>query len=291
MRPGMRARRLLVQWVGCVVVVWMLAACQTLATLPAPGADASTWVDVSLPSVVVADAYTLTVLTTDGGASSIEPGATCPAVAALDGGHEAEAGSPPTDAALDANACTTPAAPGDLVFDEVMISSVAGSSDRGQWLEVRSTRACALDLSGLTASAPHGQSFHTLTVATDVWLPAFGFFLIADSVDPSENNDLPGLVLAWDGSPADALHKTSDTVTLAMGTVTLDTLSYPSKKRVAGTSLAFPAGCSPSLRRDFSSWLPSVASWSPGFFGTPGAPNTDVHCPVAPVPTCHPKPG
>jgi hypothetical protein len=191
------------------------------------------------------------------------------------------------DAAPDASLCTAPLSKGDLVFDEVMIASASGSGDRGQWLEVRSTVPCTIDLVGVTATAPHGQSSHTMEVMTDVWLEGGGFFLVADTTDPTENNNLPGLVFAWTGSPADALHKTSDTITLSVGSVLLDTLSYPSKTRAVATSMAFPSDCSPILRSDFSNWLPSIASWTPGFFGTPGAPNTDVTCTIPPVPTCN----
>jgi len=253
--------------------------------LPGPSADASAWGDVQLPDAPVPDGFVLTQLDPDGGTSTVDPTVACAAIGTEDAGVDG-ATSPATDAALDAPRCAPPVAPGDLVFDEVMISTEAGSGDRGQWLEVRSTRACSLDLRGLHASAPHGQSFHTVDVTADLWLPPFGLFLIADTTDSTENDELPGLVLAWAGAPADALHKTSDTVTLSLGAVALDTLSYPSKKRAAGTSMAFPAGCSPRLRADFASWQPSVASWTPGLRGTPGAPNTDVACAAPAIPTC-----
>jgi len=302
----------------------LLAAtgCATPAALPSDPPDASHLFEASLPDALVPDGFILTVLAEDGGTTAIEPGSPCAGTGpgaegatALDASAAGDSALPVTHgdaAASDATpsgtsdasaagdsaasapphgaACPSPLAHGDLVFDEAMISSVAGSSDRGQWLEVRNTRPCSVNLSGLHASAPHGAAAHSLDVTSDLWLPGGGFFLIADSTDPTENNALPGLVLAWTGSPADALHKTSDTITLSMGSVTLDTLSYSDKKRTEGTSMAFPANCAPSLRSDFTSWQPSNASWAPGFFGTPGAPNTDVMCAVAavPMPKCAP---
>jgi hypothetical protein len=217
--------------------------------------------------------------------SPSDPGDPCGAIdASVDGPLLSDL--VPLDASPDATACQSALAPGDLIFDEAMISSVAGSDDSGQWLEVRSTRSCSVDLIGLHASAPHGTTFRTMDVTTDVWLPPGGFFLIADTLDPTENNNLPGLVFAWAGSPSDALHKTSDTVTLSMGTVTLDTLNYPDTTRTDGTSISFPSNCATSLRGDFDDWQPSTAMWTPGFYGTPGAANLDVRCTVPVAPTC-----
>ncbi len=269
--------------------------------------DASPAFDASLPDADPPDGFILTQLAGRAGGTATspdecgEPDAGDASAAdgtgatrrvpddATDAGDGSDAGeSDGGEADANADACATPLAAGDLVFDEVMISSVAGSSDRGQWLEVRSTRSCSVDLIGLHASAPHGATARSMDVTEDVWLPAGGFFLIADTVDETENGALPGLVFAWSGSPADALHKTSDTITLALGGVTLDTLTYPDKKRAEGTSMAFPSNCADVLRADFSSWQPSTASWAAGFFGTPGAPNTDVTCavPAIPVSAC-----
>jgi len=83
--------------------------------------------------------------------------ATCAISEAGDEGDAAlaaEAGPPSAEAGEEADvACEDPLAPGDLVIDELMIASVAGSGDYGEWVEVRSTRPCALNLHGRTASA------------------------------------------------------------------------------------------------------------------------------------------
>jgi len=258
----------------------VMVACAPLPSLPGESADAATWGDVILPDAWIPDGYLITELTVDGAATATTAAAVCEAIEAPDATvdtRSVDAAPPPTDAAPDGTACASLAA-GDLVFDEVMIATEPGSDDRGQWLEVRSTRTCTIDLVGLHATALHGQSFRTLDVTVDTWLPAGGFFLIADTTDPTENNALPGLVLAWAGSPADALHKTSDVITLSMNGVMLDTLTYPDKTRALATSMAFPSNCAPGLRLDFASWKASTRPWAPGFLGTPGAPNTDVSC-------------
>ena len=82
--------------------------------------------------------FTLTVV--EGGPQVTEPSGTCD----TDGGDSGLA-SEDFDA-WDAGPCTTPLAPGDLMMDEVMVSTVPGSADRGQWLEVRNTRRCSVDL-------------------------------------------------------------------------------------------------------------------------------------------------
>ena len=272
---AMGARMLRVSLVFGLVVT-LFIGCSPPSLVPGDVADAAEWPDVALPDAPPPDGYVITALGRDGAPVAMTAAATCAAIDGFDGGLDSDVF--PTDASIDAAPCATPLTAGDLIFDEVMIATIAGSDDRGQWLEVRSTRACTTDLIGLHASALHGQSFRTLDVTTDTMLGPGAYFLIADTLDPTENDGLPGLVFAWAGSPADALHKTSDTITLSVGTVMLDTLSYPDKKRPEATSYAFPWACSPPLRADFANWQPSTATWAPGFFGTPGAPNTDVRC-------------
>jgi hypothetical protein len=213
--------------------------------------------------------------------SSLSP---CPREAAVDAGLDAaslETG--PGDAPGGAT-CPGSLAPGDLVIEELMIASRSGGGDHGEWLEVMSTRDCAIDLKGLYAEVPHGKGATLASITTDVTLPPHGFFLIADSSDPAINNGLPGTVVTWGtGTSSDVLLNSGDTITLYTASVTVDTLTYPDPtKMIDGASMAFPSDCDPSLRTAFGNWQPSVYSWTPGYFGTPAAPNTDVSCPVAP---------
>jgi len=102
---------------------------------------------------------------------------------------------PPFDAGP-GGICDEPLAPGDLMIDELMIKSVAGTGDHGQWLEVQSTLDCAIDLVGLHGEAPRGAKVAAFDVTGDLWLPARGTFVIADSTDPAINHYLPGTVVA-----------------------------------------------------------------------------------------------
>jgi hypothetical protein len=198
-----------------------------------------------------------------------------------DGDDEASADAaalPPFDAG-EGGTCETPPGAGDLVIDELMIASVAGTGDHGEWLEVSSRLGCALDLRGLRGTAPSGSKVQTFTVADDLWIPAYGAFVVADSSIGAINHDVPGVVVVWAGQPGDVLRNAGATVTIEYDDVLVDTVTYPSMTLTDGVSLAFPPDCPASARTDWTKWQLSNASWFPGFRGTPGAPNVDVRCP------------
>ncbi len=185
---------------------------------------------------------------------------------------------PPFDAG-EGGVCPSAVGPGDLNVTELMIASLAGTGDHGEWLEVTSTRDCALNLNGLHGEAPSGSKVRVVDVDNDMWLPAFGTFVIADSTDPAFNNYLPGTVIAWAGEPGDVLRNKGATITLLADTQLVTTITYPSLTLTIGASFAFPADCPASRATDWTAWQISTASWFLGFYGTPNAPNMDVHCP------------
>jgi hypothetical protein len=185
---------------------------------------------------------------------------------------------PPFDAGPD-GVCAGPPVAGDLAIDELMIESVSGAGDHGEWLEVTSTRDCALNLRGLHGECPRGAKAATFDLNADFWIPAHGTFVVADSVSPAVDHDVPQPVVAWRNSLGDVLRNKGGTVTLRTNDVVIDTLTFPALTLTVGASVAFPAGCDPATRSDFSRWETSMASWFPGFRGTPNAPNTDVTCP------------
>jgi hypothetical protein len=202
---------------------------------------------------------------------------------ALDDAGEQDAGSdasmqpaidPPPD-----GACLQPLAAGALRIDELMIESVAGAGDDGEWVEIESTLDCAANLNGLHGECPRGAKVATFDVTGDLWIPPRGTFVVADSNDPAINHDLPGVVVVWFGHQGDVLRNKGSTITLSAGGTLLDTVTYPSLALAVGNSVAFPSDCDAGERTDFTKWKRSTASWFPGFFGTPNAPNTDVSCP------------
>jgi hypothetical protein len=118
----------------------------------------------------------------------------------------------------------------------------------------------------------------TFDVSDDTWIPPHGFFVVADSVDPSVNHDLPGVVIGWLGSPGDVLRNDGTTITLSVAGTVIDTLTFPKLTLTVGASMEFPSDCDPAERTDFSRWQTATASWFPGFYGTPNAINGDVSC-------------
>jgi hypothetical protein len=160
-----------------------------------------------------------------------------------------------------------------------MIESVSGTGDHGEWLEVTSTRDCALDLRGLHGECPRGAKAATFDLGGDFWIPARGTFVVADSLSPAVNHDLPQPVFAWRGNLGDVLRNKGGTVTLLVNGAVVDTVTFPALTLTVGATVAFPADCDPSQRSDFSLWETSVSSWFPGFRGTPNAANTDIACP------------
>jgi hypothetical protein len=188
----------------------------------------------------------------------------------------------PSDATADAEpegACDGPLSPGDIVIDEIMIESVAGTGDEGEWLEARSTLSCQVNLLGLHGECPKGAKVVTFDVTSDFWVLGGASFLIADSMVPAINHYLPEPLFTWEGHPGDVLRNEGATISLRMNGVLIDSVTYPALKLLVGTSWAFPSDCDPSLRGDFTYWQTSTSSWFPSFFGTPNQPNDDVHCP------------
>ena len=133
-------------------------------------------------------------------------------------------------------------------------------------------------LIGLHGEVPRGAQVATFDVVDHLWLPAHGAFLVADSTDPAINHYLPGAVLGWSGHPGDVLRNQGTSITLTVGGVLVDSITYPALSPTPGTSIAFPADCDTSARSDWTAWQPSTASWFPAFQGTPNAPNDDVRC-------------
>jgi hypothetical protein len=185
---------------------------------------------------------------------------------------------PPFDAGPKGS-CTKPLVAGDLAIVELLVESVAGSGDHGEWIEVQSHLDCALDLRGLHGDAPAGAKVHTFDVTDDLWIAPRGTFLVADASDAALNHALRGPLVVWSGEPGDVLRNMGTTVSLRMNGALIDAVTYPSMKWTVGASIAFPAECPASARDDWAAWVTSTASWFPGFYGTPNGPNVGIRCP------------
>lgn len=189
------------------------------------------------------------------------------------------AAPPPDDGGVvpDKTYCEGPLAAGDLAIVELMISSRAGSADDGEWLEVRSTRDCWLRLDGVTVESPRGTAFDVAAAPAGLELAPRGSFVVADSVDPAKNHAVPGIVLSFDA--ADVLKNTGDTVSVKLGGIVVDTLTFPAFSNLEpGRSLAFPSDCAAADRADWQRWSLTFGEWTAGLRGTPNAANDDVAC-------------
>jgi hypothetical protein len=201
---------------------------------------------------------------------------------ASDAGTDLDVIAAPEGAPLDAGtdgACSRSLGPGDLAIVELMIASLSGTGDHGEWFEVSSTLDCAINLRGLRGECPLGSKVATFDLTDDLWLPARGTFVVADSSDPAIDHDLPGTVVVWSGEPGDVLRNKGSTLTLRANGAIIDSVTYPALTLATGASIAFPFDCSPDTRSDWGEWQISASPWFPNFLGTPNAPNADVRCP------------
>ncbi len=207
-----------------------------------------------------------------------------PAAGPKDGGSSADAGNTLVDSGpgdggvVTKTYCTGSLKAGDLSIAELLVSARAGSSDDGEWVEIRSTRSCWLKIKGLSIESPRGTAApNTVTIAEDYELAPLGTFIVADSADPAKNHTLPGKVFSWDAT--DVLKNDGDTVVLKLGSAVIDTLTYPAFSNLEpGRTLAFPDDCAVGVRNDWLRWSLSFDVWKPGFKGTPNATNDDVAC-------------
>jgi len=202
--------------------------------------------------------------------------------ASSDGGSsDGGSSDAPVDAPNDAPPCTTPLGPGVLVIEEMMVAAISGSNDVGEWVEIRNTAPCRVNLKGLHAASPRGTTaFDTIDVATDTFVASGQRFILADSTKASDNGGLPGLVLQWVGAtnpPTDVLKNAGDTITLSVGATQIDSIVYDTTTfaLVPGTSYEFSTTCPAVNRTVFTNWNYATRSWN-SFFATPAAANDDV---------------
>ena len=174
--------------------------------------------------------------------------------------------------------CNAPLAAGDVKIVEIMIASQSGSGDRGEWVELQSTRACILDIKGLTVSSPRGTSTDSATVTSDVYVQPGGSFVVADSTSTTDNHSLPNATLVATWNTYDVLKNTGDEIDVTSGSTTIDSLTYPQFTLTPGRSIAFPADCTWADRASWSRWSMSFNVWDSPFQGTPGADNAAVTC-------------
>lgn len=192
---------------------------------------------------------------------------------------DATAPSPPTpdagpDGAVVIPQCA-PLAPGALEIVELMIKSIDGSGDRGEWVELRNPNACILQIpAGLRVISPRGAALDVATIEAAFELAPGAAFLAGGAEAPSH----PTLPTArW--SSVDTLKNSGDEVRVELDGTLIDSLTYPSISNLtARRSIAFPSDCDGSQRANLQSWSGSFAT-DGTLTATPFAANDDVTCP------------
>jgi hypothetical protein len=212
-----------------------------------------------------------TVVDSDSGAFGVP---SRPKPAGADGGKGPTVdASVPDSGTTDPTACPGTLAVGDLSVVELMIASQPESGDSGEWIEIMSTRSCTLSLKGVVVRSTSAS----VTITDDLKLAPGATLVVADSADANANNGLPTPLYAWDAT--DCLNDNGDTVKVSLGSLTIDSLTYPAFQDLEyGSSVSFPSDCQASDRSDWQRWSYSFSSYSDLLFGTPNAPNDDVTC-------------
>ncbi len=203
-------------------------------------------------------------------------GARVDAGAPVDAGSPKDAGVPPKDAGGPV-LCSGPLVSGDVKVVEIMIAAQSGSGDRGEWIELQSTRQCTLNLKGLRIESPRGTSTDSAQVLTDYLLPPNGIFVVADSSLSSDNHGVGTVAASFNA--ADVLKNDGDTINVVSpSNVTIDTLTYPKFTLYIGRSVSFPWDCAWSDRTSWARWSWSFYKWNGNYQGTPNDDNFDVAC-------------
>ncbi len=186
------------------------------------------------------------------------------------------------DATLDVHVeplCAGPIQAGDLRIVEILVDSIAGTGDKGEWIEIENARSCTVNLDGVRVSSPRvATAADEAIISGTTLLPPGERFIVASSTSGAVNGGLPGLVVAFAGNGSDFLDGYQDLIMVQAGQTLVDLFTYDLIGLSIGTPYAFPEMCAESLRKTVSSWKVSRHAWSPGKFGTPNAPNDDVAC-------------
>ena len=173
--------------------------------------------------------------------------------------------------------CSGPLAAGDVKVVELMIASQSGAGDKGEWIELQSTRQCTLNLKGLRVESPRGTGVDKAEVLADYLVPPNGIVVVTASPSALDNHAVGNVAASFNAT--DVLKNDGDTVSVYAGVSTLiDTLTYPKFTLFIGRSVAFPWDCAWSDRSSWARWSWSFNKWNGAFQGTPNDDNFDVAC-------------
>lgn len=164
----------------------------------------------------------------------------------------------------------------NILITEVMVASITGSGDKGEWFEIHNVGDCIVDLAGVEIVSPTGsgvEKVHSIVAGT---IDPDGYFVLALSGNAADNHGLK-FDYVYENSALDdvVLNNGADWIELRFGGAALDRASWPSSGFTYGATKYFPANLDPAMNGDWSKWLVSTAVYSSmggTFLGTPGAP-------------------
>jgi hypothetical protein len=158
---------------------------------------------------------------------------------------------------------------GDVIITEFMANPAAVDDSAGEWVEVYFAEAA--DLNGLQIGDAANPTANTITHANCLRVPAGTYVVFAANTDPAQNGGLPAA--AHDISFS--LNNTNETITVGVGGVVLDTITYASCTAGKAKSLS-PAALDPTQNDLPANWCDATTAYGAGVppdTGTPGVAN------------------
>lgn len=158
---------------------------------------------------------------------------------------------------------------GDLVVTEVLYDA-ASAEPAGEWMELYNASAKPIDLLGLKIARGAADS-HTVTASVVVGPGAY--VVIGNSTSTAANGGAP-VAYAWGSDISLPNSGGAQTITLSVGALVIDTLSYTPSATYTGKSYSLKSGMLTAAANDASgNFCPAKTSYGPGGLGTPGAAN------------------
>ena len=160
---------------------------------------------------------------------------------------------------------------GDLVFSEVMVRAISGTTDDAEWIELTNVSKVTLDLEGLSLVEKGTPAVKLTGGSASLKLKPGGHFVIGRSSNAGKNN---GVTVDFVQTKIQLGNSGGD-LSLKAGSLTLDAFSYAKAQVALGVALQLSQNkLDPKSNDDAKAWCPATASYgAAGMKGTPGADN------------------
>lgn len=167
---------------------------------------------------------------------------------------------------------------GDIIITEIMADPTVVSDIDGEWFELYNTTNTDINIQGWIIS-DGGTTSHTHIINHSVIVPANNYILLAKNGDSATNGGLPSAAYDYD---AITFANTSDTVSISLGILVIDSVSYDNGDtfpKTAGKSMTLRTTKFTDILNDSGyNWCDGVSVYGDGDFGTPGTANDNCKC-------------